>query len=599
MSTPSTPNKIAIVGFASSSRGQAPLDDPSFEIWSMNHAPLSWLPKWDVLFELHTMDHLRRVAAHQTTPNQYLDWLAKQPGPKDKGHKPIYMQDVTPDVPASVKLPREELNHWFTKRDGLSLDGQLKAATDQWLKTKIGTRPPRELMGWTAWDYWTSTVSYMLAVAIMRAPKEIHLYGIDLLQDDEYCIGPDTKVLTADLRWVRAGDLRVGDELVGFDEDPKPGLPYRRWRKSTVEAVQVLKRPGRKLLTSDGKSIMCSAEHRWLTRCGGYHRWRTTDELVYPGHPQYRPGRPSRLYKICDTWEEDRSWDAGYLAAAFDGEGWVCQTPHRECRAYNAALGFSQRDNAMMREVLAAAERCGFSLGAGSTSNGSNGDCTQYRVLGGRTEILRFLGSIRPRRLLDLFSIDSLGSVKLAGEADVVSVTDIGEQEVIGLRTSTKTFVAEGFATHNSYQRPGSEYLIGYARGMGIPVFVPEQSALCKANYVYGWTEPPLGTEKVKPLLDYVEDKTGLSQKAVDKANNDAHVFNGALQMADLALTWLDKLPEEDKTLKECLTMKRDEMRNKLQAAQHSSLVMQGQTEAFRTCGVWAKHYARGGELKP
>ena len=577
---PPQPKRVAICGFASSSRAQAPFDDPNYDIWTMNHAPLSWIPRWDLLFELHTMDHLRRVAAHQTTPTEYLEWIQKQPGPGEDGYKPIYMQKTEAEVKASVEFPRAELNAWFLDKAKMSLDALVPA--------------PKDAKGWYADDYYTSTISYMLALAIRQHRPVIELYGVDLLQDDEYCIGPETRVLTADLRWVQAGTLKVGDTLVGFDEEPKPGLPYRRWRTARVDVVQRLRRPSRRIHTSDGKTIMCSAEHRWLTRCGGMHRWRTTDELVYPGHRRYQKGRPSRLYKLCDTWTEDRSWDAGYLAAAFDGEGNLCQTAHRECRAFNARLSFAQRENAMAQEVREAIERCKFRMHAG----GKQGDCIQYVLQGGRVEVLRFLGTIRPRRLLDHFCVDALGSVKLNGEADVVLVEDVGEQEVIGLRTSTKTFVAEGFATHNSYQRAGAEYLIGFARGMGIPVYIPEQSALCKANFTYGISELPTSMGALQPLLDYIDSKAKAADEMLSKAHNDAHLYNGAIQMTDLVLKWLTT-PEEGKTLEESINAKRVDLVTKLNVVQQNSLVMQGQAEAFRTSVVWSKHFARGGELKP
>ena len=44
-----------------------------------------------------------------------------------------------------------------------------------------------------------------------------------------------------------------------------------------------------------------------------------------------------------DTWETDESRDAGYLAAAFDGEGWVSRATGAVSACH--AIGFSQRDN--------------------------------------------------------------------------------------------------------------------------------------------------------------------------------------------------------------------------------------------------------------
>lgn len=38
------------------------------------------------------------------------------------------------------------------------------------------------------------------------------------------------------------------------------------------------------------------------------------------------------------------------------------------------------------------------------------------------------------------------------------------------------------------YQRPNAEYLIGFARGKGIKVHIPEQSSLCKFGGQYGYT---------------------------------------------------------------------------------------------------------------
>src|ERR1051326_4371877 len=51
-----------------------------------------------------------------------------------------------------------------------------------------------------------------------------------------YCLGPETPVLYADFTWRPIGDVRVSDDLVGFDEYPPPGQT-RKFRKSTVERV--------------------------------------------------------------------------------------------------------------------------------------------------------------------------------------------------------------------------------------------------------------------------------------------------------------------------------------------------------------------------
>ena len=524
---------------------------------------------------------------------RHVDWLAKEPA----GARPIYCQEHYDDIPASVRWPRQEINEWFRNLNGDPLP-----------------------MGFYADDYWTSTPAQMLGHAIYEGFKEIHLYGVDMLQAEEYCVGPETLVLTADLRWIPAGDLKMGDVLIGFDEDTPKQYSLRRWLPTTVEVVQRLRRPGRRIHLEDGRTIMCSAEHRWLVRSGNAIVWRTTDELVYPGHRRYLRGRPSRLMKLIDTWTEDRSWDAGYVAASVDGEGHLGQTVHRESGGVFMQVGFAQRENAMAREFEAALSRLDYDFSKRQTSVAKS--VNAYQLRGGRTEALRFLGSIRPRRLLDQFKVGALGFMKIHGVDDdavpVAYVEDIGEQEVVGLRTSTGTFIADGFATHNSYQRSGCEYYSGVCRGRGIKLYIPPTSALCKAGYVYGFTEPPTDIQHLQPYVDHLNAKVGESQINKDKAASAAATIDGGLQMCRLLLSLVENgAPDRDaelrpimvdgKTVPHPCTMQDlvQEMKRQLvvlepkqREALNTIVAMDGQMAGFRCSSAWAEHYARGGTLQ-
>ena len=150
--------RCAIVGFASSSRDLAPFDDPSWEIWSLNHA-YGWIKRWDVWFEMHAYEHFRRDLPREgqiQSGNGHYEWLKSQPGPEDPKYKRIYMQRHFEDIPASTPFPRAEFNAYIAK--------------------EFGSEP----------DYLTSSISQMLAVAIYEGYEEIGLYGIDMLNEDEY-----------------------------------------------------------------------------------------------------------------------------------------------------------------------------------------------------------------------------------------------------------------------------------------------------------------------------------------------------------------------------------------------------------------------------
>jgi len=97
---------IAIVGFAPTTRDLAPYDDLDVEIWSLNEAyHYPWMKRWDRWFQIHKPWSYQRPE-NRNDPEHW-EWLQQD-------HDfPIYMQDVDPDVPASVKLPLQEIIDTF------------------------------------------------------------------------------------------------------------------------------------------------------------------------------------------------------------------------------------------------------------------------------------------------------------------------------------------------------------------------------------------------------------------------------------------------------------------------------------------------------
>jgi len=254
------------------------------------------------------------------------------------------------------------------------------------------------------------------------------------------CMAPETRVLTSDLRYVPVGSLAVGDKLVAFDEFPAEGTANRQWREADVLNVGRAMLDSYRVALTDGTAITCSAEHLWLTGSGSKRTWVRTDEL-FERHGRYNA---PRVVKLLDVWEPLETRQAGYLAGMFDGEGCLSTS------GKGLQLGIDQKDNAALRLVKDALTELGFEFGAHMKPN----EVWHLNILGGRREILRFLGTIRPQRLIDRFvadgGADTLG--KMYGElVDIESVEHVGMSEVVTLATSTETLVAEGFAHHNTY----------------------------------------------------------------------------------------------------------------------------------------------------
>lgn len=435
--------KIVILGFADS-RVQAPFDDPSWEIWGVNDV-YAHVPRVDTVFEVH---HLLNLG-HRRNP-QHEAFLRS-------GSKPVWMIDPSPDFPSARKLPVDEILKMF----------------------------PR--------GYFTNSISYMIAMAVMdilgqaswqtrkhQVPGKIAIYGVDMAA----CVAPFTRVLTDDLRWVPASEVKVGDGLLAFDEMPGKDGKFRQWRRATVEQANEIMLPSYQMKMEDGTKIVASEDHKWLTAAENDRRWKLTSRLVTP---QHRADRPSRIVKVVEPWDDDRSYEAGYLAAAFDAEGHLSQNAHEHCTTSSLVMGFAQKPNGMSEKVEKELTKRGFRF---SKNKDSSSETMKYHLLGGRPEILRFLGQIRPTRLLAKFKPENLGRLSSLKDVAVVESEFIGDQSVIALKTDTGTFIAEGFASHNSSeygaQRPSCEYFVGVADGLGIEVAIPENSDLCKATVLYG-----------------------------------------------------------------------------------------------------------------
>jgi len=154
-----TTDTVCMVGMANTSREDAPFDDPNVEIWVINeminqgHSHYTWIPRWDRSIQIHEEWDFSRAGNH----NDEQHYLCLQ---QDHG-KPIYMQDVFPAIPNSVKYPKEEIEAKFVA---------------DFLR---GPKDERD-------KYWTSSPCYMLALALYLGFPMIRLYGFEMSSQTEY-----------------------------------------------------------------------------------------------------------------------------------------------------------------------------------------------------------------------------------------------------------------------------------------------------------------------------------------------------------------------------------------------------------------------------
>lgn len=260
-----------------------------------------------------------------------------------------------------------------------------------------------------------------------------------------FCLDPETPVLTADLEWLPIKKLAAGDRVVGFDEHPERKGAQRKMREAEVLRVWRTRKRALKLIFDDGSHVVCSPDHQWLFKDfgkGGGYLWRAAEKLSVG----------SRIRHLVDPWEEDRSWESGYLAGFYDGEGCVSGWGGRAGRE----VFFSQNEGPVLDRVLGLLRGKGFNP-QHYTNTGKT--CQQWS-LGGMVESMAFLGSVRPSRLMvkqksvwdgvaPRGGTTPSGQVRKDAFKTIVAVEELPEQELVDIETTTHTFIANGLFSHN------------------------------------------------------------------------------------------------------------------------------------------------------
>lgn len=128
---------------------------------------------------------------------------------------------------------------------------------------------------------------------------------------------------------------------------------------------------------------------------------------------------------------DQASYEKGYLAGIFDAEG----------STGGGCLRISQKqENDVCDRTMLYLSNLGFE---------SVREEAGVRLLGGKWEKIRFFGltNCAIKRKQDFWHDESVTHKK----ATIVSIEPLGEQKLVDITTSTRTFYGAGFATHNCY----------------------------------------------------------------------------------------------------------------------------------------------------
>jgi len=259
------------------------------------------------------------------------------------------------------------------------------------------------------------------------------------------CLEQSELVLTHDLRWVPAGDVQAGDELLAFDEfspgEKVGGRPMRRrYRVATVTQSYAAKKECVAVCLDNGQRVICTTDHPWLANRYSHKteafRWvEAKDLLAFPYvSRQFTP------------WQQEQSFDAGWLSGMFDGEGSIYFGTHGAPK-----LSMSQKVGPLSDRFVSGMTELDIKVASYEKSKSS--DVMTHMVTGGVPDILSTLGRLRPDRLIANFmNGNQIENCTVQPErVKVVAVIPVGMQNIQGITTSTGTYIGAGFLHHNTY----------------------------------------------------------------------------------------------------------------------------------------------------
>jgi predicted phage terminase large subunit-like protein len=273
------------------------------------------------------------------------------------------------------------------------------------------------------------------------------------------CTPYESPILMADLSLKPIGEIKIGDEIVGFG---KAEIGKKRHLlKTTVLDIHTSIRPIVKVTLDTGEVIRCTKDHKWFTGRSGSG-----------SHSEYIPARiGGELHRVCpskiDTVKTvEEAVDTGWLAGFFDGEGTVSiQKRENEDGHYaksTSLVQFTQslgRNKHICDKLELVLTRLGFTYGYKDVRvNHEKWDaCRQYYLTGKRLPLLqKFLYYIKPIKWVDRFITGAYGTKFIISSEKVVSIEPGGEETVYGITTGTGNYVVWGMASSNSQyqQRP-------------------------------------------------------------------------------------------------------------------------------------------------
>ena len=261
--------------------------------------------------------------------------------------------------------------------------------------------------------------------------------------------------------------------------------------------MEKVRLPSYRIVLSDGREIIASADHRWLKAHPFSHKgsqWVMTKNIKVGSY----------LRQIGPPWEISRDYESGYLAGMLDGEGFIS----KHGGAYR--VGFVQASGNTLDRARCAWEKLGVKYNEVSRVKTTRTGIPIHDIFTTNLiSTLQLIGKVRPTRLLDKFDITGSALPNRNSLISVVSVEDIGRSNLVDIETDTHTLIANGVVSHNCLCSLDPDWVSNpnWQQGFSLVHFTKdrfwvEQLQIINRKFMYGGRVFGSGGKRREVMLD-------------------------------------------------------------------------------------------------
>jgi hypothetical protein len=267
-----------------------------------------------------------------------------------------------------------------------------------------------------------------------------------------FCLSPSTKVLLSNLEWTDLESIKVGQEIVSVEEklNGGKGSSRRKMYRAIVENKWDVYEESFKVTMEDGRELIATAQHRFMGK-----KWESATDVIWKTVSDMKAGDTIR--SIVTPWGEP-DYEDGWFGGIIDGEGSLSKKTRT-----GISLTISQVSGPVWDRILRYVNNNGYSFRVeidkrhpGISSKFGTKEVNKI-VFSKTDEVFKILGKTRPSRMLNRdWWIEK--AIPNNGWVKIKKIESLGKQRMIDLQTSRKTFIAEGFVSHNSTAVTGFFY---------------------------------------------------------------------------------------------------------------------------------------------